>query len=309
VNKLILSTGATRWDEIIQYDSKIGWKPIPNLRDAKYFDPFKDVGTITTDTDGWPTTNTIEESEIVVFGDSFVFGYGSKYRNAYYNIDNTARVKPIGAPGYNMVQSLMLMREYREKLRNKVVFWFICLGNDPMENFHAYHQNFYPNPFLKNDKSNGSWDIEKGHIRQKKRLYTEKDFNYSMHFAQICTQSPYSERIYKGIEYLLEEAKNVCDSVNSELVVFTIPNKYQLYEEGIQNLSQYLEDQNSLNPEYPDQRISNYCSEFNIPFIPGQKHLSEADYKLRDPHWNKRGNRKVSEIIINFYRQFKNDSE
>src|SRR5262245_8238951 len=60
-------------DQLIEFDSQFGWRPRPNLNTHHLM---VDLFHIRTDRDGWRGDATLEESEIVVFGDSFAAGYG-----------------------------------------------------------------------------------------------------------------------------------------------------------------------------------------------------------------------------------------
>ena len=64
---------AAPWQQLIEYAPKVGWKPKANLRTFAYADkPF----FVTTDADGWRGKTTLDDSDVVVFGDSYAFGYG-----------------------------------------------------------------------------------------------------------------------------------------------------------------------------------------------------------------------------------------
>ncbi|CAN5384510.1 hypothetical protein BH23BAC3_BH23BAC3_24570 [soil metagenome] len=299
LNRLMVSTDTT-WDKIIQFEPGLGWKPIPNLKKTEYYDEIGDKGSVTTGEEGWPGTYKIEDSEIVVFGDSFAFGFGSECSDTYYSNSNNLRIKPIAAPGYNMVQGLMLMKKYREKLNDKLIVWLICLENDLVENLAPYNGMKYTVPYLKKNKEN-KWEIEDSHVTKEKWLYGEKNSYTSLKFATICTSSEYSDRAFSACKYLIEEAKTVCDSVNSELVLFTIPDKRLLTQQGIIMLKRYLDNDSTFNKDYPDLCLGKICEELKVTHLPGLKYLEVNDYKVRDPHWNKMGNSKLSTILNDYF--------
>lgn len=299
VDQSLMLNGVTKWNEIIQYDAKIGWNPYPLLNDVKYQDPVGEIGTITTDSLGWPLSKAIEDSNIVVFGDSFAFGFGSKLEDTYYGKENGVNIKPIAAPGYNMVQELLLMEKYSEKLEGKLIFWFVCLENDLVENLKPYNSKNYTNPFLRINGGD-NWEIVTEHLQPHKWEYAEEAKN-TLHFAEICTESPYSKRVFSSVHFLLDRAKGICDSVGAELVVFTIPDKRQLSGDGVKSFKKHLDKKANFNADYPDERFGNICRDLNIPFIAGKSHLTDEDYKIFDPHWNKKGNKKVSQVIKDYY--------
>jgi hypothetical protein len=62
------------WDQVIEFETTIGWKPKRNLN-IHYLARGDDICHIRTDSQGWPGKTTLAESAMVVFGDSFAFGY------------------------------------------------------------------------------------------------------------------------------------------------------------------------------------------------------------------------------------------
>ncbi len=99
------------WRELIDFDRELGWKPKPNL-DTYYLPHQDDVFRVMTDAEGWPGHRTLDESAIVVMGDSFAFGYGIDPERSFANLNKGTAIKNIGAPGYSMVQPVMLMEQF-----------------------------------------------------------------------------------------------------------------------------------------------------------------------------------------------------
>lgn len=301
VRRRLVARDVTDWNAIIRFDPVVGWKPRALLNNVKYADPVGDIGTISTDQSGWPLRVPLEESDTVVFGDSFAFGFGSRLENAYFSIDPGLRIKPVAAPSYNMVQALMLMREHRDELRQKLIFWFVCLENDLVENLKPYNSKNYTNPFVSNSGAGGEWVIHGGHLEEKQWLYQQGTDN-TLAFADICTGSPYAGRVRGSLEYLIREARQLCDSVGSRLVIFTIPDKRQLSAAGIEDLKSRLHDSSNFDEDFPDRMLRAVCDELGVQVICGREHLSVTDYKTRDPHWTGSGNRKVGRMLTEYYR-------
>jgi hypothetical protein len=66
----------------------------------------------------------------------------------------------------------------------------------------------------------------------------------------------------------------------------------------------------SLDLEYPNYRLSNYCKENNIHCIDllgpfREKGKSGGLYALRDTHWNAAGNRLAAEVIFQYLMDWK----
>lgn len=151
------------WDQVFHFDPHIGWKPKPNL-DTYSLARWDDVYHILTDQDGWPGNSPIDESDVIVFGDSFAFGYGIDSNKSYLHLNPRLRIKAIACPGYNMVQELLLMRQYSDKLKNKLVLWFIYLENDIYDNLMPWAMGCYRTPFLRQTKDMEGWEIVTNHL-------------------------------------------------------------------------------------------------------------------------------------------------
>ena len=63
-----------QWTELIQFDPMVGWKPKPGAH-AVCEAPHADVFYVKTDEEGWRGPAPLDDSQLVVFGDSYAFGY------------------------------------------------------------------------------------------------------------------------------------------------------------------------------------------------------------------------------------------
>ena len=118
-------------DQLIQFDPVFGWKPRPNLNTHHLI---VDLFRIKTDADGWRGNATLQESEIVVIGDSFAAGYGVGERHFFANLYRRPKIKPIGIGGYSMVQELLWMKHLASHLQGKLIVWFVYYENDLYDN-------------------------------------------------------------------------------------------------------------------------------------------------------------------------------
>ena len=105
----LLEPKVVPWDQLIRFDPTFGWTPKANLNTHCVSDLGGDVFHVTTDSEGWPGGSTIEQSPVMVFGDSFAFGYGVNAEALFSEVNPKLHIKAIGAPGYNMVQEVMWM--------------------------------------------------------------------------------------------------------------------------------------------------------------------------------------------------------
>jgi hypothetical protein len=295
LERLLRSFGSSG-TQVIEFQEEIGWKPRPLLRTA-YFDIIGDRCTVRTDKEGWPGSQSIEESDVVVFGDSFAFGYGSSDHRAYYSLTAGCRVKAIAAPGYNTVQALMLMRRYAARLRGKFVVWFICMENDIAENLKPYNPLFYTNPFLRWRHDTAGWEIVTDHVRRERWANGDPGISNLTLFASLCLESEYADRAFTALRHLIMEGKKLCDTNGARLQILSIPYHLQFSEVGRQKIRKRLADTADFDVARPEQRLAQICEAVGVPFMKGSDFLTLSDYKRRDGHWNRQGNRKMAGVI------------
>jgi hypothetical protein len=148
VHKL-LEPRAVPWSEVIDYDAELGWRCRSDLQTGARADR---VFRFTTDERGWRRTRPFAEADVVVFGDSFAFGWGVDDGDHFANVEvqskHAIRFKSVGTIAYNLVQELILMERVKEQLRDKVVVWFVYRGNDFTANLSP-HVGPYRSPFVR----------------------------------------------------------------------------------------------------------------------------------------------------------------
>jgi hypothetical protein len=293
--QFMMST-AVPWRDIIEFDAAVGWKPMANLR-ARYLARGGDICSVFTDSQGWPGKTTLSESQVVVFGDSFAFGYGVNFHLSYAEINPHRRVKAIGAPGYNMVQELLLVRSLASQLRGKQVIWFICLENDLYDNLHPVKPNFYKTPFVRSLNGGEEWEIVTAHVTPDRWPVSLVTSPYLGMLANYCVPSFASRRTFAACDFLIREGAKICREAEAQLAIFTIPNKNQLSQRGLNLLRRQLHDAEGFDPDLPDRELQTICRKHGVTFLAGKAYLDASDYKDNDTHWNEQGNRRVAELI------------
>ena len=292
------------WRDLIEFESTIGWKPMANL-DTHYIAIGNDICHILTDSQGWLGKNSLSESDIVVIGDSYAFGYGVNICDSYIKIDPGLRLKAIGSPGYNMVQELIIMRQLSSQLAKKLVVWFICLQNDLHDNLIPDKPNFYRTPFVWSINSGSEWEIVTSHVKSIKWPYSSLKRPYDPMFAKLCMPGPLSQHVYSACHFLIKEGRDICKKAGSPMVVMTIPSKNQLGPLGKKYLASYVRvNENEINLDYPDQMFGDICSKLGVPFYPAKNFLNLKDYKTNDCHWTKQGNRRVAKFLSDLYDDY-----
>lgn len=288
------------WNELITFDPTIGWKPKANLNAYGIAD---DVFHLTTDSQGWRGQTSLAESEVMVFGDSYAFGYGVDDKALFSEIDPYVRIKAVGAPGYNSVQELLLMRQLSSQLRDKLVVWFFYLGNDLYENLMPDMKG-YRTPFVHQVNGARDWEIVTTHIKPTKWPYTSRQRSYLHILAQLCTPAFLSQRVYMACEFLIKEGNKVCRQAGAQLVVVTIPDSSQLSQSSLELLASRSRDPKRFDPDFPDRQIGAICRKWSVPFVAAKEHLDIGDYKKRDAHWNEQGHQRISKLLSSLYHDY-----
>jgi len=285
------------WKELIVYDSHLGWKPQAHV-DANYLADRDDVYRLVTDADGWPGTHTIEQSPIIAIGDSFAFGYGVDTANSFACVKPDLPIKAIGAPGYSMVQSLMLTERLAPRLGGKLVVWLVCLENDLEDNLSPSRFG-YRSPFVRPAHANGQWELVSDHVSPEPWRCTVWS---DLLFPHLCVSGPLADRVFAASDYIIRRASACCDRVGAQLLLFTIPMPMQLTDRGRTKLASQSLQPDDFDPHLSDRRIRESCQRFDVSFAAGLEHLSGSDYKpLEGIHWNERGHRRMAEVLGYLY--------
>jgi len=288
------------WKQLIEFDRELGWKPKPNL-DTYYLAQGDDVFRMITDADGWPGHRTVDESSIVVIGDSFAFGYGVDPERSFANLNSDIAIKTIGAPGYSMVQPVLLMEKFAGRLAGKLVIWFVCLENDLEDNLGPAMWR-YRSPFVRPLRNGSGWEIAEDHVAPTQWQCSEWGRKRLLPF--LCADGPLADRSYAAVSYLIGRAAACCRRVDAQLVLVTIPDPILLSTEGEQRLAT-ITGRSDCNPSLPDRRIAESCRQRGVAFIAGRDFLSDSDYKRRERlHWNERGHRRMAEVLARQYESF-----
>jgi hypothetical protein len=285
-------------EQLVEHDAKIGWKPRPNL-DTHHL--MVDLFHIRTDAQGWRGRATLEESEIVVFGDSFAAGYGVSDRHFFANLSHRPRIKPIGIGGYDLVQGLLWMRRLAPSLQGKVVVWFVYFGNDIHENLIP-NLNAWRRPFVRPVNGGNEWEIVTSHVSQARwTVDVGSSLDDLSKLADLSSDSFFSRRSYRACEFLIRQAKEVCERANAKLIVMTIPDAHQLSEEGHRRMLAMGGDPDAFDPAYPDQQVEAICHRLGVGFRAGRAFLDVTHYKSNDCHWNEKGHRRIMEELSRVY--------
>jgi len=290
-------------DSLMRYEPVVGWKPIPNLNTYSK-DKRGNKYKVTTDASGWRdvTHNHTDHADIYVFGDSFAFGFGVNDQDFFANAISHPRIQTIGANGYNLVQEYLLMKEYSSSIVSKTVIWFIYHGNDLYENLMP-NMSHYRMPFVRERNGTGSWEIVSNHVNSTPWTIN-KERNYRGKLAEICSDTTLSRRAFQACGYLIEQGKKLCDEANATLIVFSIPDIYQLDKKRISKLAGMSADKATFSAIRPDKELKAICEKRAVPFYSTRYYLNTEDHFLdKDAHWNREGHRRIAELIRDVYEK------
>jgi hypothetical protein len=261
---------AESWEGIIEFNEHVGWKPKPNL-DA-YCSFAAGTFRVKTDPEGWPGAENLSQSHVLALGDSFAFGFGVDNENAFFSLaDSGLRVKAIGAPGYNMVQELLLLEKFAPQLDGKLVVWFVFLGNDIYDNLlpNLYE---YRMPFVRQANNTGSWEVVTSHVGTAKWPFNpENNLRIKEKWEATFTEKLLGRRAYAACEFLIERGKETCARAGAKLVVMTVPLMNQLSESEWKKLLGRFEHFEIFDRDLPDRKISRMCERLGVSFVSGKR--------------------------------------
>ncbi len=288
-----LQPDVTTWDELIEYEPVVGWKPRAALDvHARAGGQFH----VTTDDEGWRDRRlTLDEADVAIFGDSFAFGQGADDEDLFTRLVSDLRVKPVGANGYSMVQGVLWMERMEERLEGKVLVWLIYYGNDLLENLRPNLRN-YRMPFVRETRDDDGWEIVTGHVSEEPWPF-HSPRHYTERLAEICSPSALSRRAFEASRYLVERASSVCEDAGADLVVVGVPDVDVVRPADRRRVEAMAPDPGEFDASLPDRKLGQICERLNLPFVALGEHLTSKDHLPDDCHWSTTGHRKVARVL------------
>lgn len=291
-----LEPSSLPWQDLVQYEPVVGARTRPNL---DVYGRGEDVFRLTTDAEGWRGHTTLDDADVVVFGDSFAFGHGVDDDQVYAERTPGLAVKPIASDAYSMVHGLLWMQRLAPRLAGKTVVWFVYCGNDLADNLRPNHWH-YRMPFVKGNPGE-SWEIVTDHVSPEPwrfRPPAERE-NPQRIFADLCTPSWYSDRVFSAAAFLIGQAAQACQDAGAPLTVLSIPLTKQIRNPDA--LRAMSSDPDRVDLDLPDRRLAKSCTEHDVSFVPLQPHVTSRHYWRHDMHWNAAGHRVVASLLANIY--------
>ena len=282
-----------QWKDLIQFDPIVGWRPKPSMRifcDAAGADVFY----VETDDEGWCGSAPLNDSSLVVFGDSYAFGYA--VNQPFFRASKSGlRVKAIAAPGYSMVQELVLMMQLAPRLRGKQVVWFVYPGNDLTDNLCPCMQG-YRTPFLRESTDQAGWEIVSSHL-QADKWAAQPRYDWNKKVSAVFGRNRASDRVYAACEFLIARGQMACKQSGANLVVLTIPWTIQF-----DRLPWPGNNDTTVEPDLPERMLGQICTRLGVSFVAGSRHLSKRHYIPHEGHLNEEGHRRLAKVLDDLYR-------
>jgi hypothetical protein len=300
VTRLIASAmdaRVTPWAEVLREDPEVGWQYRPDSS-VTVHNMNGDTFRFETDAEGWRGRLPLDDAELLVFGDSFAFGY-SVDEDAYFgSVPGPARIKGLGVLGYSMVQPLLWMERLRDRLRGKTVVWLVYEGND-LDDALRPETLGRRAPFLHESPAGNGWEVRQP-AGSSPWPFPLQGTNYER-FVDICCGSPYAERVFSAAEYLIRRGRDCCKAAQADLVVVKVPELSPIQLDAVARTLALRSDADAFDPDLPDRRLREICDRVGVEFVSLKGRLSARDYLRRDVHWNVRGNRRFAAILQELY--------
>lgn len=295
----LLDREAAEWHDLIRFEPEIGWLPVPDV-ETFHRDLNGDVHRIRTDGDGWRGRGTsVEDADVVAVGDSFAFGNAVGDRAFFANVADGVEIKAMGAPGYSMVQSLMLLDRHAHVLQGKLVVWLVYPGNDLEDNLRP-NRSRYRAPFVR--QTGSGWEIAADHVSREEWTFPSRVPNFETFVEISAPGSHVSRRAFGAFRWLVRQGRDLCADAGARLAVVTVPDLSRLVQEQIAGvLSDRPELEEQFEAGHVDRRAADICDALGVDFVPLAEHLSEDDYHRWDVHWNRRGNRRVARLLAELH--------
>jgi hypothetical protein len=283
------------WEELLQFVPEVGWQSRPNLDVHAYAD---DTFHLTTDAEGWRGSGSLDDAEVVVFGDSYAFGHGVDDADLYTTHTGGVKVKALGSDGYSMVHAVLWMERLASRLQGKTVVWMVYPGNDFYDNLKPNYGR-YRMPFVR--QRDGRWEIHTDHVSEDPWPLAEDAPSYLTELARVCTPGFEGDRAAGAATYLIDRADHVCRDSEAELIILSVPRRAQIDPRLLPDLCSRSPVPEHFDPRRPDLALAAHCRQSEIRFLALAEHLSAEDYQVRDIHWKASGHVKVGKLIADLY--------
>lgn len=267
---------------MVEFAPEVGVRPLRNLDTHGEAD---DVFRLTTDAEGWRGSATIDDADVIVFGDSFAFGYGVSDEDHFAERVPGARVKPIAAPAYSMVHGLLWMQRLADRLAGKAVVWLVYCGNDLIDNLRPWMAT-YRMPFVR--ERGTSWEVVTDHVSPEPWTFRSPTPTNDEVMRELCRDTRVAARAFSAADHLIGRAADTCGAAGaSSFSIVSVPITSAI--RAREQLTDVDDGGGPVDPAVPDRRLAESCRRHGIPFAAMAPELEPEHYWRRDMHWNAAG--------------------
>lgn len=289
--RLPLGPMATDWKELLEFAPDVGWRPRAHLDAYAWAD---DLFHLTTDGEGWRGPGSLDDADVVVFGDSYAFGHGVDDEAMFTAHMDGWRAKSLGSDGYSMVHAVLWMEALRSRIAGKRVVWMVYAGNDLYDNLRPAYGR-YRMPYVR--RQGDGWEIETQHVSADPWPIPDSKVVYLDELARMCTAGYDSDRALDAASFLIGRAAELCAEIESQLLVVSVPRRDQIDPERLASLKARSPDAASFDPRRPDRAFEASCRRAGVQFLALAEHLRPDDFQDVDIHWTASGNARVGRVL------------
>lgn len=327
-----------------RYDSLLGWEKIPNTKGEHFTPEYQVVEELNSRGIRGPEYSLEKDSNeyrILVIGDSFAEGYTVNFSALFSEIlkarlnqscqEATYQVINTGTGGYSTDQELLYFQSEGQAFQPNLTILLFCV-NDLWYNTQAHYWRGAKPQFKLLDGELRLQNVpvpkpgERSFTRQTKewlltnlelmrRLKVLKDkIQYASSGSAVPEeylpyQKEYNQSLKDGWKLtsaLLKTLKEATQEIGSELLVFYIPEKIELYEKDWKDFqATYKIDPENFNLDKARNELQQICTMHEIPFldpVPDFEKAVKANPNKRlyfetDWHWNANGNELVGQLL------------
>ncbi len=319
-----------------QYDPLLGWAKIPNAEGM--FVGYEYQVEIEINSKGLrdeevPYEKPEGEYRALALGDSFTAGLEIEQDKVWTEVledmlasTGKAQVLNAGTRGYGTDQEYLFLKSEGVKYDLDLVI-VAFYENDPLDNSRAYHLGrFYakprfvlqdgelvltnvPPPEVPLDLEHSAQDL----LRRSSYLYRFlEEMLAKVSYKEIPDFVYIYSRVYPAdleeawqvTEAILAAMKALTDSMGARLLLASVPNKVQVYqEEWDKAVKQYGMRAEDYELDKPNRLLSEICERHDILYLDLAPALRRDvaqggdPYFTLDDHWNATGNRLVAQAI------------
>ncbi len=327
-----------------EYDPLLGWRKQANITGHHHtpeYEVWEQLNTMGIRGPEYPVAKDSGETRILILGDSFAEGYTVGFDSLFSEIlkdslqgkcpGGNFQVTNTGTGGWSTDQELLYFEKEGGQFQPDFTILMFCI-NDPWYNNQASYWRGSKPLFKMAGDSLSLTNVPvpqpgSGTFFQKvkawlmanselvKRLKNAKDkLYYKTSENQLPDEwkvfraqaSPEIEEAWKITSALLARLKRSNEAVGSQLLVFYIPEKIEVYEDSWQGfLETYSLDAMAVDKKLPRNNLQFICNDLQIPLLDptdffvqyAKEHPDRRLYFQNDWHWNVEGNRLVGKLL------------